>query len=130
MSQIYRGLSLCIIQRNLNSMKEKQKVRPLFQNKVPLRSVTESKVQERHQEDLVTMASMPATIHDDTISTLCLLLTFSVDFLSHSLLKQRRQVSFAFHMYDAKSLDHCTLFDDQYMIVLYNFKTTSDIEHS
>ena len=40
------------------------------------------------------------------------------------------EFSFAFHVYDAKSLDHYTTFDDQYKIVLYNFKTTSDIEHS
>ena len=32
MSQIYRGLSRRIIQHSLNSMKQQQKVRPLFQN--------------------------------------------------------------------------------------------------
>ena len=32
------------------------------------------------------------------------------------------EFSFAFHMYDAKSLDHCPTFDDQYVIVLCNFK--------
>ena len=35
MSQIYCGLSRRIIQRSLTSIKQKQKVRPLFQNKVP-----------------------------------------------------------------------------------------------
>lgn len=43
-------------------MKQQQKVRPLFQNKAPLRPIRASKVQERHQVDLVSMASMPATI--------------------------------------------------------------------
>ena len=66
MSQIYRGLSHRIIQHSLNSMKQQQKVRPLFQNKAPLRPIRASKVQERHQEDLVSMVSMPATIDCDT----------------------------------------------------------------
>ena len=66
MSQIYCGLSRRIIQRNLNSMKQQQKVRPLFQNKAPLRPIRASKVQERHQVDLVSMVSMPATIDGDT----------------------------------------------------------------
>ena len=66
MSQIYCGLSRRIIQRNLNSMKQQQKVRPLFQNKAPLRPIRASKVQERHQVDLVSMASMPAPIDGDT----------------------------------------------------------------
>ena len=66
MSQIYCGLERRIIQRNLSSIKQQQNVRPLFQNKVPLRPVRASKVQERHQEDLVRMASMPATIDGDT----------------------------------------------------------------
>ena len=66
MSQIYRGLSRRIIQHNLNSMKQPQKVKPLFQNKAPLRPIRASKVQERHQVDLVSMVSMPATIDGDT----------------------------------------------------------------
>ena len=66
MSQIYRGLSRRIIQHSLNSMKQKQKVRPLFQNKAPLRPIRASKVQERHQVDLVSMVSMPVTIDGDT----------------------------------------------------------------
>ena len=48
MSQIYCGLSRRIIQRNLNSIKQQQKVRPLFQNKAPLRPIRASKVQIRH----------------------------------------------------------------------------------
>ena len=81
------------------------------------------------------MASMPATIDGDTYKyIMCVIDIFSR--LPFSLLletKEKSEVeefSFAFHMYDAKSLDHCTTFDDQYMIVLYNFQTTSDIEHS
>ena len=66
MSQIYRGLSRRIIQHSLNSMKQQQKVRPLFQNKAPLRPIRASKVQERHQVDLVSMVSMPVTIDGDT----------------------------------------------------------------
>ena len=58
MSQIYRGLSRRIIQRSLDSMKPQQKLRPLFQNKAPLRPIRASKVQERHQVDLVSMVSM------------------------------------------------------------------------
>ena len=56
MSQIYCGLSRRIIQRNLNSIKQQQRVRPLFQNKAPLRPIRASKVQIRHQVDLVSMA--------------------------------------------------------------------------
>ena len=82
MSQIYCGLWRRIIQRNLNSIKQQQKVRPLFQNKVPLRPVRASKVQERHQEDLVSMASMPAKIGGDTYKYIMSL----IDILSHSLL--------------------------------------------
>ena len=66
MSQIYRGLSRRIIQQSLNSTKQQQKVRPLFQDKAPLRPIRASKVQERHQVDLVSMVSMPATIDGDT----------------------------------------------------------------
>ena len=66
MSQIYRGLSRRLIQHSLNSMKQQQKVRPLFQNKAPLRPIRASKVQERHQVDLVSMVSMPATMDGDT----------------------------------------------------------------
>ena len=62
-SHQYSGISRSIIQANLNSMKENQKVRPLFQNKVPLSPIKASKVQERHQVDLVSMASMPATLN-------------------------------------------------------------------
>ena len=127
MSQIYCGLDRRIIQRNLSSIKQQQNVRPLFQNKVPLRPVRASKVQERHQGDLVIMVSMPATIDGDTCKyIMCVINIFSR--LPFSLLLETKEKSeveefnFAFHMYDAKSLDHCTSFDDQYMIVLCNFK--------
>ena len=43
-------------------MKQQQKVRRLFQNKAPLLPIRASKVQEKHQVDLVSMVSMPATI--------------------------------------------------------------------
>ena len=61
-SHQYSGISRRIIQRNLNSMKQNQKVRPLFQNKAPLRPIKACKVQERHLVDLVSMASMPSSI--------------------------------------------------------------------
>ena len=63
-SHQYSGISRRIIQANLNSMKKNQKAQPLFQNKAPLRPIKPCKVQERHQVDLVSMASMPATIDD------------------------------------------------------------------
>ena len=65
-SHQYSGISRRILQANLNSMKQNQKVRPLFQNKAPLRPIKACKVQERHQVDLVSMASMPASIDGDT----------------------------------------------------------------
>ena len=58
MSQIYHGLLRRVIQHSLNSLKQQQKIRPLFQNKAPLRPIRASKVQERHQVDLVSMVSM------------------------------------------------------------------------
>ena len=66
MSEIYRGLSRRIIQHSLNSMRQQQKIRPPFQNKVPLQPIRALKVQERHQVDLVSMVSMPATVDGDT----------------------------------------------------------------
>ena len=73
------------------------------------------------------MVSMPATIGGDTYKyIMCVIDIFSR--LPFSLLletKEKSEVeefSFAFHMYDAKSLDHRTSFDGQYMIVLCNFK--------
>ena len=58
MSQIYHGLLRRVIQHSLNSLKQLQKIRPLFQNKAPLWPIRTSKVQERHQVDLVSMVSM------------------------------------------------------------------------
>ena len=58
MSQIYHGLLRRVIQHSLNSLKQQQKIRPLFQNKAPLRPIRTSKVQEIHQVDLVSMVSM------------------------------------------------------------------------
>ena len=65
-SHHYSGLSRNVIQKYLNVMKQPQKLRPLFQNKAPLRPIKACKVQERHQVDLVSMASMPATIDGNT----------------------------------------------------------------
>jgi transposase InsO family protein len=64
-SHLYSGLSRNIIQNKLNVMKQPQKLRPLFQNKAPLRPIKACRVQERHQIDLVNMASMPASIDGD-----------------------------------------------------------------
>ncbi len=64
-SHHYSGLSRNAIQKNLNVMKQPQKLRPLFQNKAPLRPIKACRVQERHQVDLVNMASMPAAIDGD-----------------------------------------------------------------
>ena len=64
-SHLYSGLSRNIIQNKLNVTKQPQKLRPLFQNKAPLRPTKACRVQERHQIDLVNMASMPASIDGD-----------------------------------------------------------------
>ena len=58
----YSGLSRNFIQKNLKVMKETQKIRPLFQNKAPLRPIKAGQVHERHQVDLVNMQSMPVTV--------------------------------------------------------------------
>ena len=58
----YSGLSRNFIQKNLNVMKETQKIRPLFQNKAPLCPIKAGEVHERHQVDLVNMQSMPVTV--------------------------------------------------------------------
>ena len=65
-SHHYSGLYRSVIQTKLNAMKQPQKLRPLFQNKAPLRPVKACRLQERHRVDLVNMASMPATIDGDT----------------------------------------------------------------
>ena len=36
---------------------------------------------------------------------------------------------FAFYMCDAESLENCTTFDNQCMIIVYNFKMTSYNKH-
>ena len=45
-------------------MKEPKKIRPLFQNKAPLRPIKATKVQIRHQVDLVNKMSMPVTVDE------------------------------------------------------------------
>lgn len=47
-------------------MKEPKKIRPLFQNKAPLRPIKATKVQVRHQVDLVNKMSMPVTVDEVT----------------------------------------------------------------
>ena len=75
------------------------------------------------------MTGMRATIDGDTYKYIMSLidifrrLPFSLT-LETEETSEVEEFNFAFHMYDAKSLDHCTTFDDQYKIVLYNFKTT------
>ena len=100
MSQIYCGLSRRIIQRNLNSMKQQQKVRPLFQNKAPLRPIRASKVQERHQVDLVSMASMPATIDGDTYKYIMSVIDIFSRFLFLRPLQTKETSEVAEHLLD------------------------------
>ena len=47
MSQIYCGLARRVIQHSLNSVKQQQKVGPLFQNKAPLRPIRASNVKKK-----------------------------------------------------------------------------------
>lgn len=48
-------------------MKEPKKIRPLFQNKAPLRPIKATKVRQvRHQVDLVNKMSMPVTVGEVT----------------------------------------------------------------
>ena len=103
MSQIYRGLSRRIIQHSLNSMKQQQKVRPLFQNKAPLRpirTIRASKVQERHQVDLVSMVSMPATIDGDTYKYIMSVIDIFSRFLSLLPLQTKETSEVAEHLLD------------------------------
>lgn len=75
MSQLYSGLSRQIIQQNLNSLKQQQKVRP-------------------HQADLVSMARMPDTIDGDTYTIIYYVSCrhFKRFLLCYVLFKQRRVV--------------------------------------
>lgn len=54
------------MQKNSNAMKEPKKILPLFQNKAPLRPIKATKVQVRHQVDLVNKMSMPVTVDEVT----------------------------------------------------------------
>ena len=100
MSQLYCGLSRRIIQRNLNSMKQQQKVRPLFQNKAPLRPIKASRVQERHQVDLVSMISMPATIEGDTYKYIMSVIDIFSRFLFLRPLQSKEANEVAEHLLD------------------------------
>ena len=99
MSQVYRGLSRRIIQHSLNLMKQKQKFRPLFQNKAPLRPIRASKVQERHQVDLVGMVSMSATMDVDTYKYMSVIDIFSRFFFLR-LLQTKETSEVAEHLLD------------------------------
>ena len=53
MSKMYVGVSEASVQKTLNKLPLKQKVRPVFPNKPPLKPVEASEVMERNQIDLV-----------------------------------------------------------------------------
>ena len=100
MSQLYCGLSRRIIQRNLNSMKQQQNVRPLFQNKAPLRPIKASRVQERHEVDLVSMISMPATIEGVTYKYIMSVIDIFSRFLFLRPLQSKEASEVAEHLLD------------------------------
>lgn len=101
MSQLYCGLSRRrIIQHNLNSMKKHQNVRPFFQNKAPLRPIKASRVQERHQVNLVSMASMPATIDGDTYIYIMSVIDIFSRFLFLRPLQKKESSEVAEHLLD------------------------------
>ena len=81
-------------------MKQQQKVRPLFQNKVPLRPIRASKVRERHQGDLVSMASMPATIDGDTYKYIMSVIDIFSRFLFLRPLQTKETNEVAEHLLD------------------------------
>ena len=85
------------VQRNLNSLKQQQKVRPILQNKVPLRPSRVSKVQERHQVDLV---SMPATIDGDTFKYIMSVIDIFSRFLFLRPLQTKETSEVAEHLSD------------------------------
>lgn len=99
-SHQYSGISRRIIQANLNSMKQNQKVRRLFQNKAPLRPIKACKVQERHQVDLVSMASMPATIDGDTYKYIMSVIDISSRFVFLRPLQTKESAEVAEHLLD------------------------------
>ena len=100
MFQIYLGLSRQIIQHGLNSMKQQQKVRPLFQNKAPLRPIRASKVQERHQVDRVSMISIPATVDGDTYKYIMSVIDIFSRFLFLRPLQTKETSEVAEHLLD------------------------------
>ena len=78
-------------------------MRPLVQNQVPLRPVRASKVKERHQEDLIRIASMPATIDGDTFRYIMSVIGIFSRFpfslpLQTKETNEVEEFSFAFHM--------------------------------
>lgn len=99
-SHQYSGISRRIIQANLNSMKQNQKVRPLFQNKAPLRPIKAYKVQERHQVDLVSMASLPASIDGDTYKYIMSVIDIFSRFVFLRPLQTKESAEVAEHLLD------------------------------
>ena len=61
----YKGLSHSVIQTN-DCQEATPKDKVTFQNNAPLRPIKVCRVQARHQVDLMSMVSMPATIDGDT----------------------------------------------------------------
>ena len=96
----YNGLSRNVIQNNLNVMKQPQKLRPLFQNKAPLRPIKACKVQERHQVDLVSTATMPATIDGDTYKYILSVIDIFSRFLFLRPLQTKYSSEVAEHLLD------------------------------
>ena len=99
-SHQYSGISRRIIQANLNSMKQNQKVRPLFQNKAPLKPIKAHRVQERHQVDLVSMASMPASIDGDTYKYIMSVIDIFSRFVFLRPLQTKESAEVAEHLLD------------------------------
>ena len=77
------------IEKILNVMKQSPKPRPLFQNNTPLRPTKACRVQERHQVDLVSMASVPATIDGDTYTCVMSVIDIFSRFVNLLLCKQK-----------------------------------------
>lgn len=83
-------------------MKQSPKLRPLFQNNTPLRSTKACRVQERHEVDLVSMVSVPATIDGDTYT--CVMPV--IDIFSRFVNLQKKSSLVAEHLLDIYN-EHC-----------------------
>ena len=81
-------------------MKQQQKVRPLFYNKAPLRPIKASKIQERHQVDLVSMVSLPGNIDGDTYKYIMSVIGIFSSFLFLRPLQTKETSEVAEHLLD------------------------------